>query len=168
MNSDATTLTALFRDDRQAAEAIRALASTSWRLRRACGPVQSEPIAEALRIGKTPVGWFTLAGGLIGLLTGYGVASFTALRWSLIVSGKPVVAFVPFLIVGFEVAVLFSVFGTVIGLILQSRLPAYGDLQDHPPECTGERFALLVDCPPEETEELRSFLTERGAWVRPR
>jgi molybdopterin-containing oxidoreductase family membrane subunit len=166
MATDTVTLTALFRDDRAAAEAIRALRPASWRIRNVSGPVPSEPIAEALRLKKTPVGWFTLAGGLLGLATGYVLASLTSLRWGLIVSGKPVVAIVPFLIVGFEFAVLFSVFGTVIGLILQARLPAYGDLQEHVPESTGDVFAIQVACPTGEAEELQAFLTDRGARVR--
>jgi molybdopterin-containing oxidoreductase family membrane subunit len=166
MGNNTVTLTALFREDIRAAQAIRDLASPSWRVERVCGPVPSEAIHQALHGKKTPVGWFTLVGGLLGLVTGYGFASFTSLRWGLIVSGKPVVALVPFLIVGFELAVLFAVFGTVIGLILHARLPAFGDEEDTPEECTADRFGLVLQCPEGESAELQEFLEERGAWVR--
>lgn len=166
MANNTVTLTALFREDVRAAEAVRDLSSPSWRVERVCGPVPSEAIHQALRGKKTPVGWFTLIGGLLGLVTGYGLASFTSLRWELIVSGKPVVALVPFLIVGFELAVLFAVLGTVIGLILHTRLPAYGDEEESPAECTADRFGLVVQCPADESGELQAFLEEHGAWVR--
>jgi hypothetical protein len=55
----------------------------------------------------------------------FSLAAFTSLRWSLIVSGKPVVALVPFFIVGFEFTILFAVFGNVLGLISQARLPRF-------------------------------------------
>ena len=166
MANETTTLTALFEEDTEAARAIRELESPSWRLERACGPVPSEEIHRALGEKKTPVGWFTLAGGAAGLVCGYAVASFTSLRWELIVSGKPVVALVPFLIVGFELAVLFAVLATVIGLILHTGLPAYGDVEDNPEECTADRFGLVVQCPTGESSRLQAFLEERGAWVR--
>ena len=55
--------------------------------------------------------------------TGFALAIFTALRWELVVSRKPVVALVPFVIVGFEFTILFSIFGNLIGMLVLSRLP---------------------------------------------
>ncbi|MFW5901787.1 MAG: quinol:electron acceptor oxidoreductase subunit ActD [Thermodesulfobacteriota bacterium] len=61
----------------------------------AYGPMPNEAISEALSVKKSPVGWFTLAGGIIGFITGYLLASLTSMRWELIVSGKPVLAYIP-------------------------------------------------------------------------
>ena len=99
----------LFDSEDGAAHAVRDLADSPWRLERVHSPVPSHKISRALGLEKSRVGWFTLAGGITGFLTGFSLAAFTATRWSLIVSGKPVVALVPFFIVGFEFTILFAV-----------------------------------------------------------
>lgn len=163
MAREDTTVIGLFEDDRQAAAAIRDLRTTSWKLSTVHSPFPSEPVTEALAGKKTPVGWFTLAGGIIGLFAGYLLASLTAMRWDLIVGGKPVLAFVPFLIVGFEFAVLCSVLGNVTGFILLTRLPAYKDLSGYAEACSGRHFGVAVACEPWQREAVRDFFLQRGA-----
>ena len=164
-DSGKTKVTALFTDDRKTAEAIKAVREKSWPIENVHGPIPSEPISEALACKKTAVGWFTLAGGIIGFILGYSLASFTAARWGLIVSGKPVLAYIPFFIVGFEFTILFSVFGNVVGLILLMRLPAFRDLPDYDPRCSGHHYGVVVGCKAEDAAEVRRFFTELGAEV---
>ena len=92
------------------------------------------------------MGYFTLAGGIIGFFSGIGLAIYTALQWNLIVSGKPVVALIPFLIVGFEFTILFAVFGNVLGLLFQTNLPEFQSLRIYDPRCSGEHFGILASC----------------------
>lgn len=125
----------------------------------------SEKIIKAMGLKKSRVGWFTLVGGIIGFFTGFWLAAFTATRWSLIVSGKPIVALVPFFIVGFEFTILFAVFGNVIGLITQAGLPRFDYNEHYDPECSGDRFGILAACGPEESGELQAFFAERGARI---
>jgi hypothetical protein len=111
------------------------------------------------------VGWFTLAGGLTGFFTGFLLAAFTASRWSLIVGGKPVVALVPFFIVGFEFTILFAVFGNVLGLISQARLPRFETPTHYNERFTGDRFGVLASCGSDEQEALTRFFEENGATI---
>ena len=112
------------------------------------------------------MGWFTLVGGIIGFFTGFLLAAFTANRWSLIVSGKPVLALVPFFIVGFEFTILFAIFGTVAGLISQMRLPRFQADPTYDPRCSADRFALVVAGDAEQPSALTRFLEAHGATVR--
>jgi hypothetical protein len=89
--------------------------ATPYTLERVHSPIPSHTVADALDLPQSKVGWFTLAGGITGFFTGFFLAAFTATRWSLIVSGKPIMAWVPFIIVGFEFTILFAVFGNVLG-----------------------------------------------------
>jgi molybdopterin-containing oxidoreductase family membrane subunit len=155
----------LFADEDEAASAIEALHRSEWHLERVHSPIPSHKIAHALKPAKSKVGWFTLAGGIIGFFTGFGLASFTALRWSLIVGGKPILALVPFFIVGFEFTILFAVFGNVIGLISQMGLPR-GMKQRYDPHLSGDRFGLLATCAPRRKADLIAFLEARGAEIR--
>jgi molybdopterin-containing oxidoreductase family membrane subunit len=153
----------LFRSETQAVEAIKALRDGSpYRFKRAHSPIPSHKIMNALQLKSSKVGLFTLTGGIIGFFAGFGLAIFTATRWDLIVSGKPIVALIPFLIVGFEFTVLFAVFGNVVGLLAQTRLPSFKGLKFYDPRCSGEHFGVLAACEAERQEDLTNFFREKG------
>jgi molybdopterin-containing oxidoreductase family membrane subunit len=156
----------LFRDDGQAAQAIRDLGPAGFIFRRAHSPVPSHKIMEALKLKKSPVGWFTLAGGIIGFFSGFALAIFSATRWDLIASGKPVISLIPFVIVGFEFTVLFAVFGNVIGLLTCMRLPDYKGLDVYDPRCSSEHFGVLAACESSRRGELTDFFQKKGGEVR--
>ena len=153
----------LFADETAAARAVAALRDSRWRLLRTHSPIPSRRLAEAVGVKKSPVGWFTLAGGIIGFFTGFLLASFTAARWGLIVGGKPVVALVPFFIVGFEFTILFAVFGNVAGLITQTGLPRYRDLEAYDPRLSGAHYGVVAACDAAERPALEAFFTGQGA-----
>ena len=131
-----TCVMGIFKDDGTAARAILDLEGSGFAFRRAHSPVPSHKILEALKLKKGRVGWFTLAGGIVGFFAGFALAIFTSTRWDLIVSGKPIISLIPFFIVGFEFTILFSVFGNVIGLLVCSRLPDYRGLATYDPRCS--------------------------------
>jgi len=165
MRDNQTGVTAFFKEDQKAAEAVRQVRDSGWTLADVYGPIPSEAISAALSLKKSPVGWFTLAGGILGFFSGYLLAMFTAGRWDLIVSGKPVLAVIPFFIVGFEFTVLFSVFGNVVGMILSMRLPAYRDLPGYKTPGSGEDFTVVVACGESEQSDVQAFFSERGARI---
>lgn len=158
-------VTALFTDPDKAAEAVRQVREKAWTLADVYGPIPNEAISEALSVKKSPVGWFTLAGGIIGFIIGYLLASLTSMRWELIVGGKPVLAYIPFFIVGFEFTVLFSVFGNVAGMILTMQLPAFRDLPGYSTAGSGEAFAVVVACGERERADVQAFFEKNGARI---
>jgi molybdopterin-containing oxidoreductase family membrane subunit len=161
-----TCIMGLFKDDDTAARAILDLEGSGFAFRRAHSPIPSHRILEALKLKKGRVGWFTLAGGILGFFTGFALAIFTAVQWNLIVSGKPIVSLIPFFIVGFEFTILFSVFGNVIGLLLCARLPDYRGLETHDPRCSGEHFGVLAACEVGHEGELMDFFQKQGGEVK--
>jgi molybdopterin-containing oxidoreductase family membrane subunit len=156
----------LFKSDDLAASAIDDLKNSPWAFLRVHSPIPSPVIMDALRLKKSNVGWFTLAGGITGFFVGFGLAVFTATRWDLIVGGKPVIAWVPFFIVGFEFTILFAVVGNIVGLLTQSRLPRF-DLPDcYDTGCSGDRFGVLATCDPGQEAELGKYFLDKGAEVK--
>ena len=156
----------LFRDDARAAEAVRDLPAQGFKVVRVHSPIPSQGILSALKVKPSLVGWITLLGGIIGFFTGFALAAFTAQRWGLIVSGKPVLAWVPFVIVGFEFTVLFAVFGNVIGLLLMMKLPSFKGLRHYDPRCSGEHYGVLAACPDGRQHALQDFFKNQGGEVR--
>jgi molybdopterin-containing oxidoreductase family membrane subunit len=153
----------LFSDPDQVVAAIADLRQGPWALRDVRGPIPHHGIAAALGLKKSRVGWYTLAGGIIGFFSGFALAAYCAGQWNLIVSGKPVVALVPFFIVGFEFTILFSVLGNVVGLLNEARLPDLGAVKPHEPPCTGDRYGLVAGCSHEAAAGLEAFFRSRGA-----
>jgi molybdopterin-containing oxidoreductase family membrane subunit len=166
MTTDRISIMGIFSTEDQTASAIRGLRQSSYHLERVHSPIPSHLIADALQLPKSKVGWFTLAGGVVGFFTGFLFAAFTATRWSLIVSGKPVVALVPFFIVGFEFTILFAVFGNVLGIISQARLPRFKVSKGYESGFSGNRFGVLASCLSNERGGLSDFFESEGAQIK--
>ena len=64
---------------------------------------------EILKVKTSPLRFFTLIGALSGLLFGFFITIWMSMDWPIIRGGKPIVAFPAFVIVAFELTVLFNV-----------------------------------------------------------
>lgn len=156
----------LFKDEDQVVAAINELKQSSYKFIRVNIPFPSHKIMDALKLKKSMVGWFTLGGGIFGFLGGFALAIYTATQWDLIVSGKPIVAIVPFVVVGFEATILCAVFGNILGLLTQGRLPSFKGLKYYDPRCSGEHFGILASCAAEQEDGLKNFFRQQGGEVK--
>jgi len=156
----------LFKDEDQVVAAIYDLKQSSYKFIRVNIPFPSHKIMDALKLQKSMVGWFTLVGGIFGFLGGFALAIYTATQWGLMVSGKPIVAIVPFVVVGFEATILCAIFGNILGLLTQGRLPSFKGLKYYDPRCSGEHFGVLASCVTEQEDGLKNFFRGQGGEVR--
>lgn len=81
-------------------------------------PLPHHDIEHALQGRESPIRVFTLVGGLTGTATGFALPIWTSLDWPLITGGKPIISMPPFVIIAFELTVLFGALATVLGLFL--------------------------------------------------
>ncbi len=86
-------------------------------------PYPVHGVEELLQTKKSPLRFFTLLGALSGLLFGFWFTSWTSMDWPLIGGGKPIVSIPAFVIVAFELTVLFGGVISFIGFLILSRLP---------------------------------------------
>ena len=156
----------LFPDEQKTASTIEAMAGYPWKIDQVHSPFPSHRILDALKVKKSPLGWITLAGGILGFISGFSLAIYTGLEWKLIVWGKPVLAWFPFVIVGFEFTILFSVIANVLGLIVLANLPDYKGLDKYDPRCSGEHFGIVVACDQSEQQKVEEFFANQGGEVR--
>ena len=156
----------LFKDEDQVVTTLAALKESAYKFQRVHSPIPSHKIMAALDLKKSKVGWFTLAGGMFGLISGFALAVYCSIEWNLIVSGKPIISLIPFFIVGFEFTILFAVFGNVIGLLTQTRLPNYKEMDYYDPRCSGEHFGVLAACEPTQQKGLKDFFQQNGGEVK--
>ena len=156
----------LFKDEDQVVSTLSALKDSIYKFKRVHSPIPSHRIMDALNLKKSKVGWFTLVGGIFGFFSGFALAIFCSVQWNLIVSGKPIISLIPFFIVGFEFTILFAVFGNVIGLLTQTRLPNSKGMQYYDPRCSGEHFGVLAACEPAQQDGLKEFFQQNGGEVK--
>jgi len=128
-------------------------------------PVPVEEIEEEIEKVRplSAVRLFTLLGALTGTATGFFLTIWSSLKWELVTGGKAPVSFPPFVIIAFELTILFGGLATLIAMLLLGKLPKTKPSLTYDPRFTLDRFGVAVACPPETAEQVRSLLTGAGA-----
>jgi hypothetical protein len=104
-----------------AAEAVR---KAGYRHFDVHSPFPIHGMDKAMGMGQSKVGYITLGGGLTGLALGYWLQWWTAaVDYPINIGGKPFFAVEPSIPIIFELTVLFSAFGAVIGMFALNGLP---------------------------------------------
>lgn len=142
---------------------VRSLRREGYKNLSVVSPFPSPALEEALGTRKSPIRYFTLIGGLLGCAIGFALPTYTALDWPLQTSAKPIVALPAFAIIAFELTILFGAIATLIGLLINARLPARSVAITHDPRFSEDRFGLLVPYTAEQTGDLRRLITAGGA-----
>ena len=129
-------------------------------------PVPDQALLQATAHRPSRVGFITLFGGIFGMLLGFIGASLTHLHWGLITGGKPIVSVPPFVVVAFEMTILFGGLSTLIGVILLSRLPRLKPDEHYDPRVSEDHYVLLIQAAEERLDQVLEILRSTGAEVR--
>lgn len=146
-------------------DAIRRLRARGFSELTVYTPVPVEEIEEEIESTRplSMVRLFTLAGALTGTATGFFLTIWTSLRWELVTGGKDPVSFPPFVIIAFELTILFGGLATLVAMLLLGKLPRTKPSVAYDPRFTVDRFGVAVSCPPETADQVRALLTGAGA-----
>jgi hypothetical protein len=87
-------------------------------------PYPVEEAAEAMHFHKTGVPLMCLAGGIMGLITGYGMEVWINVwGYPMNIAGRPLFSWPAFIIPGYEWTILFAGLSAAFGMIAQNGLP---------------------------------------------
>ena len=139
-------------------DAIHELKKAGYKNLRAYMPFPDHHIEEALGYGESPVRVWTLVGGLTGAATGFALTIWTSMDWPLVTGGKPIVSIPAYVVIAFEMAVLFGALATLIGVFVLSRLPHIKPMIVYDAEFVAGRFGLYVTAQGDELDEARRIL----------
>jgi hypothetical protein len=89
----------------------------------AYSPYPLEEMNEAMGLKENIVPWLTFGGGVLGAATAFGMQLYTNWAFPIEIGGRPIQAWQPFMLITFELAVLFSVSAAIFGMLLLNRLP---------------------------------------------
>ena len=128
-------------------------------------PVPVHEIEDVLERDRpvSPVRLFTLFGGLTGTVSGFLLTIWSSMQWNLIVGGKPIASIPPYVVIAFEMTILFGGVATLIGLVTLGRLPRFKPTPAYDPRFSSDRFGVAVHCPPDRSASVRQILQSAGA-----
>src|SRR5215475_10084454 len=128
-------------------------------------PVPIHEIAEVLERDRPVSGvrLFTLIGGLIGTISGFLLTIWSAMQWGLVTGGKPIASIPPYVVIAFELTILFGGIATVLGMGLLGRLPRLRPSATYDPRFSNDRFGVAVHCARERAGSVREILRGSGA-----
>jgi len=107
-------------------------------------PLPLEEAQEIQGLGKSPVRHFSLAGAIIGAVSGFALAVSTALAFVLPTGGRAIITLPPYLVITYEMTILFGVLFTLLGFHFVSGLPAWRD-KPYLISANVDRFLVVVE-----------------------
>ena len=144
--------------------ALRTLRAGGHQIETTFSPIPVREIEEILgsKPGRIPL--ITFLGGMSGGLAVLALAVYAHLSFNFITGGKPVLAWIPWVVVAFEGTILGAVLSTVVAWVLKGRLPRLHTAVGYDPGFSQDRFGVLVACShADQQEQLERLLRERGA-----
>ena len=106
---------------------------------------------------------FTLIGGLTGTASGFLLTIWSAMQWGLVTGGKPIASIPPFVVIAFELTILFGGLSTALGMVLLGRLPRLRPSAGYDPRFSNDRFGVAVQCAPGRGASVAGILRGAGA-----
>ncbi len=127
-------------------------------------PVPRHEIDDALEQPVSPVRMFTLIGGITGCAVGAWLTLYMSYDWPVVVGGKPIGSIPPYVVIMFEMTVLFGALTTILGIAFNALFAArrQGTIA-YDPRFTNDKFGIFVPCDATRAREVESLLRRAGA-----
>ena len=126
--SDKWGLISQFKNPTQVYQAAEKLRDAGYKKFEVYSPFPIHGMDDAMGLKPSPLAWIVLLAGLTGFVVGVGLSVWSSTYgYSMIISGKPdgfagLTEFSPII---FELTILFSAFGAVLGMFVLNKLPRY-------------------------------------------
>jgi hypothetical protein len=150
-----------FADDLRSA--LLTLKAGSYQINTVFSPIPLPGVQEILETRPSTVRIATFIGALLGALGVMAIAVYSHLSFRFITGGKPVLPWIPWVVVCFEGAVLGAVVFCVGAWIFKGRLPRLRTADGYDVRFSRDRFGILVSCSDETEKEVKVLLENAGA-----
>lgn len=157
-------LIAEFDDPDNLMAAATAAYHKGYRTMDAYTPFPIHGLDDALNIQETKLAWFTLAAGVTGAVSGFGMQWFASVvHYPYDIGGRPYFSWPAFIPVAFEMNILFAAFTTGLVMLALNGLPQlYHPVMNAKnfERATSDRFFLCIEHtdPQYDTDKTRDFL----------
>ena len=127
-------------------------------------PIPRHEIEDALGQPVSPVRMFTLIGGIAGCSIGAWLSLWMSEDWPVQVGGKPIGSIPPYVVIMFEMTILFGALTTILGILLNTlfaRRRAGTILYDS--RFTNDRFGIFLPAGSDKVGAAEKLLHDAGA-----
>ncbi len=144
-----------------ACDAIRAVKKQGYKDFIVYTPVPNVEVAAAVGHRVSPVRRWTLAGGLLGVTTGFAMTLWMSYDYPIVVGGKPLGSIIPYVVIAFELTILFGALATVLAV----GYYAWRTFQrgPHEPRFTNDTIGIFVPCLEDRRAAVSELLLSTGA-----
>jgi hypothetical protein len=162
-------LLAEFHSPHDVVEAARRVREAGYRRVDGYSPYPIEELSEALEFHRSPLPRLVLAGGILGLLAGWGLEYWSAvIEYPMNIGGRPVNSWPAFIVPAFETTILFAAGTAVFGMLALNGLPQpYHPVFNVPSFALAsrDRFFIGIEAkdPKFDLETTKAFLKGLGA-----
>jgi hypothetical protein len=127
-------------------------------------PIPRHEIEDALAQPVSPVRMFTLVGGLAGCGVGAWLTLYMSYDWPLVLGGKPIGSIPPYVVIIFEMTILFGALSTILGIAFNALFAArrQGTIA-YDPRFTNDKFGIFVPGESAQHAALERLLRGAGA-----
>src|SRR6266576_2187418 len=127
-------------------------------------PIPRHEIEDALEQPVSPVRMFTLIGGIAGCAIGAWVTLYMSYDWPLVLGGKPIGSIPPYVVIMFEMTILFGALSTILGIAFNALFAArrLGTVA-YDPRFTNDKFGIFVPSEPARAGQVETLLRGAGA-----
>jgi len=156
-----TGVLAVYKHVDSASHAIRQLKESGFKDFTVHTPVPNHEIADAIGHTVSPVRLWTLGGGLFGCVAGFAITFWMSYDYAIVVGGKPLGSIPPYVVIAFELTILFGAMATIFGLLFHSWRD--GRKTPYDPRCSDDHIGIFVPCPVERRQSVEQVLRTAGA-----
>ncbi len=162
-------LLAEFHSPHEVVEAAKRVREAGYRNVDGYTPYPIEELSEALHFHKSPLPMLVLAGGILGLVAGWGLEYWSAvIEYPMNIGGRPFNSWPSFIPPAFETTILFAAGAAVFGMLALNGLPQPYHPVFNVPDfalASRDRFFIGIEArdPKFDLEKTKAFLKSLGA-----
>ena len=127
-------------------------------------PLPRHELEHALAQPTSPVRAFTLIGGISGCAIGAWISLYMSYDWPVQVGGKTIGSIPAYVVIMFEMTVLFGALTTLLGVVFNVLLAArqQGTIA-YDPRFTNDKFGIFVPVAAAQADRVETLLKNSGA-----
>ena len=127
-------------------------------------PIPRHELEDAIGQPVSPVRMFTLIGGIAGCSIGAWLTLWMSGDWPIVVGGKPVGSIPPYVVIMFEMTILFGALSTILGILFNALFAKRRSgtvLYDA--RFSNDRFGIFVPADGGKAAPVEKLLRDAGA-----
>jgi hypothetical protein len=105
---------------------------------------------------------WAIIGGSTGCISGFALTVWSSFYYPLVAGGKSLESIPAYVVIGFEMTILFAGISALIGMLIHNRMPAWKLHHAHQAAFTDDMFGVRVLCEPGRLAKLEEMLRSYG------